>query len=210
MKRNLIKNKNENKRIIKNEYEQRNYIGNEILNINPNSQTLHPVSSQWINTSNLTNPICLTKFQLVNKEIEIFNNYKCKSDVNNYKQYLYLPPIGLSSNDLLKIYDIESIDRLNNWINSNLTINNFINLKRLLNCWIRINYETLKNYNNFLEKICIKIIGIILGDELKKIDNIEKESKYYVDYWINKNKGNEFELDIINDFILYLKKKYKL
>lgn len=186
------------------------FKGNEILNVGPKNQVLHPISAQWINTSELTNPVCLTKFQIVNNSVQISNNYACKTDVNNYKQYLYIPPIGLSSTDVLEIYKIYSIDELSRWIDEHLDLSNYIGLNRVLNCWIRVNYDTLKNYNNFLEKICSKIVIKYFGIELNNIKNLEKEIKDFIDYWINKNDGTEYKLMLVDDFIIYIRKKYNL
>ena len=206
-----------NIRIIKNKFGKESFKSKEINNVNPDNQTLHPISSQWINTKNLVNPICLTKFQILNNETQIINTYKCKNGTNDYKSFLFLPPIGLTSNDIIKIYDLESIDRLYNWIKEHLDVKtslgtgniNYFTIVRVVNCWIRINFETLKNYNNFLVKIVSKLFKFNFGDEFN-ISEIDKEIRDYVDYWMNKNSGTEFKLNLIEDFYNYLIKKYKL
>ncbi len=204
-----------NKRIIKNEFEKKNlFKSKEIANIDPDNQTLHPISSQWINTKNLLNPICLTKFQILNNETKIINTYKCKTNTNDYKSFLYIPPIGLLSDDIIKIYDLESIDRLYNWLNEHIDESssshiNYLTIIRVVNCWIRVNFETLKNYNNFLVKIIGKLFKFYFGKNIN-IPEIDKEIKYYVDYWMNKHSGNEFELNLIGDFYNYIIKKFKL
>ena len=189
-------------------------IKKEIVNVQPNTQLLHPLSSQWINMTNEDKPICLTKFQIQNKETKIFNYDTCTLKENNYKNYLYLPPIGLSSNDILEIYNISSIDRLLDYIKENMNDDNYLSINRLLNSWIRVNFETLKNYNNFLEKICIKIVTKYYNHNIENIIkknkdfDINKEIKKFIDYWINKHDSNEFKLELIDDFIDYLLKKY--
>ena len=206
-----------NKRIIKNEFGKDSFKSKEIINVNPDNQTLHPVSSQWINTKNLVNPICLTKFQILNNETKIINTYKCKNATGDYKSFLFLPPIGLTSDDIIKIYDLESIDRLYSWINENLDgisslssgYVNYLTIVRVVNCWIRVNFETLKNYNNFLVKIVSKLFKFNFGDNFN-IPEIDKEIRDYVDYWMNKNSGTEFKLNLIDDFYNYLIKKFKL
>jgi hypothetical protein len=206
-----------NIRIIKNEFGKESFKSKEINNVNPDNQILHPISSQWINTKNLVNPICLTKFQILNNETKIINTYKCKNGTNDYKSLLFLPPIGLTSDDIIKIYDLESIDRLYNWINEHLDVEpsfssghvNYFTILRVVNCWIRVNFETLKNYNNFLVKIVSKLFKFNFGDEFN-IPEIDKEIRDYVDYWMNKNSGTEFKLNLIEDFYNYLIKKFKL
>ena len=199
-----------NKRIIKNELVHwASFSGKEIVNINPDSQTLHPISTQWIDTKNIVNPICLTKFQILNKETKILNSYQCKTNPNHYKSFLFIPPIGLTSNDMLQIYDVDSIDKLHTWLNENIGEVNYLTLVRLVNCWIRVNFETLKNYNNFLVKIISKLFKFYFGNEVN-ITELDKEIKDYINYWMNKNTGTEFKLSLIDDFMNYMIKKYKI
>lgn len=198
----------DNKRIIKNEQSQNLITGKEIVNVQPDNQTLHPVSSQWINTKNLVNPICLTKFQIQNNETRILNNYQCKSNVNNYKSFLFVPPVGLTSDDVLQIYDVNSIDKLYSWLNDSNEMVNYLTKVRVVNCWIRVNFDTLKNYNNFLGKIIGKLFKYYFGDI--EVENIEKEIKDYIDYWMNKHTSSEYSLNIIDDFMNYVVKKYKI
>jgi hypothetical protein len=188
---------------------------NDIINLATNSQLLHPVTLDWINNSNSANPICLTKVQFKdNKYLSNVNNYKCKSNIDNYKKYMYVPPIGISSNDILQIYEINSIDSLHTWITSNIDILTYYTINRVLNCWIKSNYDTLKIYNNFLEKIYNKLLLKYLNLEiLKQIKNetidINKDIKYYIDYWIEKNNTLAFSFNLLDDMILYVQKKYK-
>jgi hypothetical protein len=203
----------DSKRLIK----QENFFKNkEIINIEPDNQKLHPISSQWINTSKIVNPICLTKFQILNNETKIINNYKCTTNADNYKSFLFLPPIGLTSNDIIKIYDLESIDILYKWISENINnINlsrsnhiNYLTIVRVVNCWIRVNFETLKNYNNFLVKIINKLFNFYFRDNLN-VPELDKEIKDYINYWMNLNSGTEFKLNLIDDFYNYVIKKFK-
>lgn len=198
-----------NKRIIKNEKNQVNMTGNEIATIESNKQLLHPISGQWVDTKYFTNPICLTKFQILNKETSILNNYPCKQNVNNYKTYLFVPPIGLSSDDVLRIYDLDSIDKLYNWLLENMEKINYFTIVRIVNCWIKVNFETLKNYNNFLVKIISKLVKFNFGDT-QPVKDLDKEIKDFIEYWMNKNNGTEFNLNLIEDFINYISKKYKI
>ena len=124
---------------------------------------------------------------------------------------MYLPPIGFSSSDILQIYNIESIDSLDKWIQENIENKNYITINRVLNCWIKNNFDTLKNYNNFLEKIYNKLLyQYFLKSKTQKINETEtnKEIKNFIDYWINKYNGSEFNLDLLEELLNYYKKKY--
>jgi hypothetical protein len=189
------------KRTIKND---KNFKSKDIETLPINSNKLHPIILHNIETTGFINPICLTKMHISNDKLKIFNNYACNGE-NKYKDYIQLPPIGFTSSDLLQIYNINDIDSLNNWIDSNYMVYNENTFKRVLNCWIINNIETLKIHNNFLENICKKILKIKYPNDF----NIDKEIKYYIDYWIDKYDINNRDLDLLKDLSDYLYKKIK-
>jgi hypothetical protein len=197
-----------NKRIIKDEI---NYFkSKEIATIAPKTIAYHPINLEIIKNIDPINPICLTKFQIEkhSNNINVLNTYKCKNNMNDYKKNLYIPVIGLESRDLLIIYSIDSIDSLYEWINENLDKLYLKTINRIINCWIRVNFETLKNYNNYLEKICWKIIENKFEEATDNYEtNIKKEIKDFIDYWINKHSLDEFNFELIKELIQYLNKK---
>ena len=192
-----------NKRIIKNENLKSKNV--EISEIPSNTLLMHPISTTLVKPS--INPMCLTKYNLNNNKLSLINNYKCQSGVNNYNKYMYVPPIGISSNDLLIIYDIRSIDNLNDWITNNIETSNEFTINRILNCFLKNNYETLKLYNNILENIYYKILNKFHYEYIDKIK--EKDIKNFIDYWIDEHNENEFSLNLLEDMINYIIKKYK-
>ena len=203
-----------NKRFIKTQ--SFTSIDAEITTLESNAQLLHPVTSSWINNNlGTVNPICLTKVYFKdNKYLTNFNNYKCKSTTDNYNKYMYIPPIGISTSDILQIYEINSIDSLYSWITNNIDTFTIYTINRVLNSWIKNNYDTLKIYNNFLEKIynklLLKYLNIKICKQIKdeKID-INSDIKYYIDYWIEKNNTLAFDFNLLEDMIIYIQKKYK-
>lgn len=191
----------------------------DIVNLKPNTQMLHPISTIWMDNAN-KNPLCLTKFKVTDdKNISQFTykNYKCINNLDNYNKYMYLPPIGINSSELLKIYEIkDSIDSLNNWIKTNGKINYFT-MNRILNAWLKNNFDTLKSYNNVLVKMYLELLLIYLDyDIIKKIKdddtyeskNINKDIDNYIDYWFEKKNPNDFEFDLLNDMIEHITLKY--
>ena len=196
-----------NKRIIKDEIYYFN--SKEISNLPPNTITFHPINLKTVENNDPINPICLTKFQIdKNNNLNILNSYKCKNNIDNYKKNLYIPIIGLDSSDLLNIYSIKSIDSLNEFVNENLDKLFLITINRIINCWIRINFETLKNYNNYLEKIYWKIIEFNhVSYSASNESTIKKEIKDFIDYWIKKHSVEEFNFDLFTELNEYLNKK---
>jgi len=194
-----------NKRIIRDEIEY--FKSKEIYNLPPNSKIMHPLNVTPIINSDPINPLCLTKFQMdKNNNLNILSTYKCKNNLNSYKKNLYIPVIGLESIDLLNMYSVQSIDSLNNFIEENKEIN-IITKNRIINSWIRVNFETLKNYNNYIEKIFLKLFENNIAFTDTNETSIKKEIKYFIDYWITKHSVDEFNLNLFSDLLKYLDKK---
>jgi|UniRef100_A0A6C0EFB9 hypothetical protein len=195
-----------NKRIIDN--------NKEIISLKSNNSILHPLTCDWMNAEN---DICLTKYTYnqKNKTFNYYSNYKCKNNINidEYKNKLYIPPLGIGSDILLKIYEINSEDSLIDWIENNLDTTNILTVNRILNCWIINNLEILKDHHDILIKIYINLImnysnkNIIKLIENNKI-NLNKETKYFIDYWINKYNNNNFKFNLLEDYTNYINKKY--
>lgn len=204
------------KRLIKKEvqeYKNFNSKNIEIGNIPINTNKMHPVTLNWMLKDQI--PMCITKPHFGNNNnLLIYKDYKCNVSNDVYKNILHIPPIGFTSNDILHIYNIDSIDSLLLYIENNIVDGNIININRIVNCWIRVNYDSIKIYNNFLENIYKQLVDKYLNiDNKNKIKNdninIDKEIKDYIDYWTNKNNSIDFKLNLLEDFIFYFIKKYK-
>jgi hypothetical protein len=195
------------KKIYKRFIKEESYKGSdEIVTIPTNTRIMEPLFLKI--TNNMPNQTCLKKLDLNNnKNLTYYNNYKCVSNVNDYKKYLYIPPIGISSSSLLKIYDIDSIDDLNVLYDqySDGTIN-YITFNRVINCWIKNNIDFLKN-NIFLEKIYYKLLSTFLAQKIISKINLEKEIKEYFTKLLVTKSYSMFEFDLLNDMINFLSKK---
>ncbi len=204
------------KRIIKNEfleYKKFNSKNTEIMQIGENTQRIHPITLNWIDNSKSSTPLCITKPSFENNTLTLYKDYKCTNNqVNKYNSYLYTPPIGVSAEDLIKIYDLESIESLQTFVFENINTINILTINRLINCWIRVNFETIKTYNNFLEKIYKKMLDKYYGfknmEKFNKI-NLDKELKDFIDYWFGKNNSIGFKFNLFFDLINYLEKLKK-
>jgi hypothetical protein len=195
------------KKIYKRFIKEESYKGSdEIVTIPTNTRIMEPLFLKI--TNNMPNQTCLKKLDLNNnKNLTYYNNYKCVSNVYDYKKYLYIPPIGISSSSLLKIYDIDSIDDLNVLYDqySDGTIN-YITFNRVINCWIKNNIDFLKN-NIFLEKIYYKLLSTFLAQKIISKINLEKEIKEYFTKLLVTKSYSMFEFDLLNDMINFLSKK---
>jgi len=180
------------------------FTSKNIETLNINSNKIHPITLEKINTNNMTTPICLTKMHISNNNLNMYDNYICNGE-NKYNEYMHLPPVSLSPNDLLILYEISDIDNLKIWININIKYMNLNTIKRVLKCWIIENINNLKKHHEILNEIC----EIILN-EFKIFNNIDKNKiiKNFVEYWIQKF-DIENNNDIIDDLIKYINKKNK-
>jgi hypothetical protein len=183
----------------------------EIITVKSNTKLLHPLTCNWIDTSTDKYDVCLTKYNYNdNFEFVKFNKACEKETGSKYKDFLYVPPVGLSSDVILKLYNITSFDLLDEWLSVNLeNRTNIFTINRILNCWINNNITILRKHNKFLIDIYNKLLSLIIDKNLfSKIINLNDETLNYIDYWLNKTK-DPFHLDLLYDYINYIQKKYK-
>lgn len=204
------------KRIIKDEFQEYKIFNSknmEISQLANNTQQIHPITLNWIDNSKSVNPLCILKPSFDKKGVQLFNNYKCTNQNNKYNNYLYTPPIGITSENLLNIYDVISIENLQSFIDDNITTINVLTLNRIVNSWIRVNFDTIKTYNNFLEKIYKKMLEQYYSfsnfEELNKKINLDKEIKDFIDYWFTKNNNIGFRFNLLIELQNYLEKVKK-
>lgn len=204
------------KRIIKNEFQEHKIFNSknmEISQLSGNTKKIHPIMLNWIDNSNSTNPLCITKPSFDKEGITLYKDYKCTNQFNKYNNYLYTPPIGISSENLINVYDVESIEKLQTFVEDNITKINILSLNRIINSWIRVNFDTIKTYNNFLEKIYKKMLEQYYSssnfEELNKKINLDKEIKDFIDYWFTKNNNIGFRFNLLIELQNYLEKVKK-
>ena len=182
-----------------------------IYNLKSNSSIVHPLSLQYITANN--NDLCLTKYNYKNNNINSINNYKCNYNLNKYKEYIYIPPIGLSTNDILNIYNISSLDALYLWIEDNYEDNNMLTIDRIIYCWITTNITMLLSHKKYLLKIMILIVNKynLIHNINSKIDkNINKDIEDYLNNFIsNIKKYNNINFKLSYMLYDYLYNKYK-
>lgn len=171
-----------------------------------NEFILHPILLEKFR-DNYTN-ICSTNSIFKNDNmIQKCNPLKDQLTQDEIISNLSIPNINIDSQDLVKIYDINNIDKFDVWIDSNLNLLPFDNINRVLNIWIKSNLNDLKSYNNAVILIIKKIFDKFdLNIKKKYID--DELSNYFV-YWIKQKSYEDFDFNLIHDFKKYLNKKYE-
>lgn len=193
-------------------------IDKEIINMKPNTKLLHPLTCAWMDTQDIKTDICLTKYIYNKKDTDYYdintNNFnfyitnKCKNkNLKKYKNYLYIPPVGISSDIILKIYNIKSIDSLINWLEEKEN-NNINTINRVLNCYISNNINILKNHYTLFENIYKKLLIKYSNKKLvSKIVDLDKETHLFFKDWFNEI-YKIFEINLWKNYNNYFEKKY--
>lgn len=133
-------------------------------------------------------------------------NYK-KISKEKEKEIFLIPPIVLDYKSLLNINYIESIDDLIEFVNKNIKDKkNFDTINRIVNCWIKKNFDNLKKYN----KILIDIYYNLFSNYYEHLitENFKNICQKFIIVWFKKKKENEFKLNLGNDLIKYFNNKF--
>ena len=170
-------------------------------------------------SNEVINPLTLMSSKDKNKKcssnsIHIFdfvNNFamlkKCNENISDedIKKNMLFPNININHDYIIKMYQIENIDSLKNWVDSYIHTKSYFTIERVVNSWVITNIGELKYFNNALVEITKSILVRFTKIKENTIDN---ELPNFIDYWIKKYDENNFNLNLFTDFKKYLSKKY--
>ena len=171
------------------------------------------IETETKKTVNL-NPLTLDVYTHTNEDIYITDyffdkdknlKFHTKEKINNSndeKKFMLTPSLLIPSSELLKIYDVDDI---NKFIKNNIDDDNFISMNRVLNSWIRVNFNDLKKNNNILINIYYQLLNNSFDID-KKIFN--KECKIFLNKWFKNKNSDIFFMNLGNDLEKYLSNKY--
>jgi hypothetical protein len=161
--------------------------------IHPNTLTLHYLHK------NDKLEVCPTKYHLNNNILDVETHVNCKN-ISNYesRKFMLFPSTVIVYSDILKIYDIVSFDDLFNKIKDLIDDNNtFITINRIINCWIRNNYDDLKNKN----KILVSIYKFVFNEYNKELEINENKLEEEINKWFKSHTSNDFKLNLGEEII---------
>jgi hypothetical protein len=168
-----------------------------------NEWSLHPVSLYLTKNVGKTCPTEAYDKNNIVKHDKICSK-KDKISVEQMKSFMALPYINLSINEIIKIYNVESIDDLINWFESNIDKNiSFSFINRILNIWIKINYQVVKDFNNIFDDFYFKI----LKKFFPKINVTKNQIGSFIKDWLKKKNIDDFIFDLGNEIKDYFQKK---
>lgn len=169
------------------------------LSDNINDEILHP-NNLLLYSSKNNNTAMLTKDYILDNKIVNYKyipNNKLNLKIDD-KKYMLTPSIILSSESILQLYKIESVDDLietvNNFIKNN---KNFYTINRILNVFIKNNLDDLKKNHGIIYKIIIDLIN----NYYPEFKNNEKKILEYIKIWFKNKNENDFDFDLFNNII---------
>ena len=165
---------------------------------------LHPITLGLSKNNNTTKKYCPSEFHY-DKDGPTYAK-QCSSDISSFdiQRFMTLPYLNLNLDQLLDIYKIYNIETLIKWIDNKIEEKlplSYIN--RIINIWIKSNYNILIKNNNLISDIYIKI-----NKKYWKFDNesINKSIILYIKKWFKHTKHNEFDFDLGKDLLDYITK----
>lgn len=151
----------------------------DIKYLNNNSKGLHPLTCNWFDLTQDTEEIknvTLTKYDYVDNQFLISKpntDISHKLDETLYHKYLYTPPVGISSDVLLKIYNIIYIDDIITYLIQDY---NPLTILRLLDSWIINNPKYKIHHKDKIITLLLDIMNKLPDDVLL---NIIKKKKIF-------------------------------
>ena len=154
---------------------------------------LHPITLQTIiNYTDSTK--CPSELHYDDNKLVDFKRYTSsdKLSTQEIQKFMALPYLNLDTNYILLNYKIESIDSLLLWVDNMMSEDKpFKYINRIINIWIKINFDSLKENNKILVTLYEKLSSKMNN---KKID-LDKINK-----WFKTKKSDDFSFNLSEIF----------
>jgi len=171
---------------------------------------IHPITLLQIKDNQ--NKICPVKPYSQDNKLRYHDKCSSKDEakISDIVKFMSIPYLNLNSYELINIYKINNVDDLIKFITKSIDINKpFRHMNRILNAWIKQNYNDLKHNNNILKDIYFKLYQKYWRKDLKiKDSKIIEEISKFVKYWINKKSPEDFYFNLAENLKKFLYKKY--
>ena len=155
---------------------------------------LHPITLAMIHNDSKDKKYCASEFHYNNNKPRYGTicDDKTKIDI---RKFMALPYVNLNIDQMLKIFKINDIDSLLSWVD--IQIENelpFQYINRIINIWIRQNYDLLKKNNDILVSLYLRQFSELSDNEIKT----------FLKKWFKTKKQDDFTfnlgLDMYNNF----------
>jgi hypothetical protein len=122
----------------------------------------------------------------------------------NYNEFMKMPSLLIPYTEILKLYNIDNLNDIIDYINLNLETKLFDSINRILNCWIRLNFNYLKKNNKILLNIYYKIFNHYYPNVIIDEKIFNKKCSDYINIWFKNEKQNSFFLNLGDNLKNYL------
>ena len=162
--------------------------------VETNNFTFHPITLNLIK-NNQPNKICSSELHFINGDIKYTKS--CSSDnkisSNDIQKFMALPYLNLSSEQMLSIYNIDTIDNMINWIKDKIQDDMpFQYVNRIINIWIKYNYNDFVKKNSTL----VNLYNILNSKYwFLELSNLDK----YIVRWFKNKDYNDFSFNLGGD-----------
>jgi len=178
-----------------------NIIPDEIKNKLNKNKRVNSINykSQIVEESvNINNKFIMTAENILNSlKIKTVDDLdKFVYDIKNENNITWFNPIDNRFYELninIKTHDNDKVD--------------FNTINRVIQAWIIHNFQILKTHNGSLLEVMVSLCPF--NEDMILTDKLYKEGKDYLEYWFNKHDKDEFDLDLLNSFYIYIYKKIK-
>jgi len=166
--------------------------------LDPNNLGLITNDNTFVLTKNyiLNNNLANTKI-ISNNKFNLKTDDRKLDNHNHNRKYMLYPSVILSSESILQLYEIETIDDLIKTVKNN---KNFYTINRILNVFIKNNLDDLKKNNGIINKIIIDLFN----NYYPEFKNNEKKISDYIKLWFKNQNENDFYFDLFNNIIKFL------
>jgi len=149
----------------------------------------------------------ITKFSF-NKNMNLINTSEIPN--NNYNDFMKIPSLLIPYTEILKLYNINNLNDIINYIDFNLETKLCDSINRILNCWIRSNFSYLKKNNKILVDIYYKIFNHYFPDIISDEKIFNKKCLKYFDNWFKEENEKSFFLNLGENLKNFLTDVYVL
>ena len=169
--------------------------------INSGEYYLHPITLSLSKNNSTTKKYCPSEFHY-DKDGPTYSKQCHKTTINSLdiQKFMALPYLNLNIEQMLDIYKINGIESLILWVDNMISEKlPFQYINRIINIWIKSNFDMLIKNNNIMIDIYIKI-----NKNYWKQEFIIEDVNKYIKKWFKNKNYDDFSLDLGND-ILYNK-----
>ena len=164
--------------------------------IEPGEKYLHPITLAFSTNNSTTQNYCPSEFHY-DRDGPTYSKVCKNTNISSFdiQKFMALPYLNLNIEQILDMYKITGIESLILWVDNMISEKlPFQYINRIINVWIKSNYDILIKNNNIMVDIYSKI-----NKSYWKKEFIVDDIKKYIKKWFKNKNYDNFFLDLGND-----------